>query len=99
MTRHYGYILNDNRASGGEKAEADILTCAHCQAVIERKKWEHRGGWCGRCGTYVCFECGEKTKREGCTPFVKLIEAHLTKQARQRAFSAIAGLEGGKRDA
>lgn len=97
ITRHYGYLSNDNRASGGEHFECDILTCSHCQAVIERIKWEVKGGWCPRCDAHVCHPCAKVMQTEGCLPFRKLVDQHLEAQERRRQLSRAMGLdEGGK---
>ena len=59
-----GYLLIDNRASGGKLVELATLTCIHCNTIYvlnpERKK---RRGYCKRCHAYICdapgcnFDC------------------------------------------
>lgn len=92
--KHYGYIKNDDTASGGKVTEHDILTCAHCQKLILKSQWETKGGWCWKCGKHVCFGCAEKTKVEGCLPWRKRIDTYLEEKARQRQLSRALGLEG-----
>lgn len=50
-----GYLMVDERASGGELKEFDTLTCAHCEYVVvlnaERKRARNS---CKKCNKYVC---------------------------------------------
>ncbi len=74
-----GYLLNDNRASGQGKEEADILLCPHCQKVIKLAQWkaaDGSNGWCSRCKAPCCGSgpCAAKFQKKGCLPFVKRIE-------------------------
>lgn len=72
-----GYLLNDNRASGGTKDECDTASCRHCQAVIPLRprkgivKQRTRGAyWCFRCAGPVCEVC----VRQPCDPIAAKIE-------------------------
>ena len=87
-----GYLINDNRASGGNLEEADVLACNHCQKLLVGKDWRDNGGWCGQCGQPMCAECADlflKPPDEGggCVPFIKIVEENLDKayHAKQRA--------------
>lgn len=82
--QHFGYLRNDNRVSGGALQEADVLGCNHCQCTMTLKQWKAKGGWCTVCDNYVCFSCAERTKKEGCVPWRKLVDEQLEAQARRR---------------
>ena len=73
-----GYLMNDNRASGGKLEEADVLTCTHCQKVLLNDDWKEDGGFCGQCMHPVCGKCADLMLVTGCTPFVKKIEKSLS---------------------
>ena len=72
-----GYLLNDNRASGGTLDEADTLACPHCQCVILKKKWRKKGGYCFSCDKPVCHTCFVKMQKHGCTPFLRQVDMAL----------------------
>lgn len=50
-----GYLMVDNRASGGKLVEMPTLTCAHCQKIVvlnpERKRTR---GYCRKCDAFIC---------------------------------------------
>lgn len=87
-----GYMLNDNRASGNGVKEADIVSCPHCQALIELALWKEDGGFCGKCNKPVCGPCADRMATKGCAPFVKLIEDHLDKVYRQQQNAKVLGI-------
>lgn len=60
-----GYVLNDNRHSGGMKAEDDILGCAHCQCAMEKHLWARFGYICSQCDGFVCTRCAESMRVHG----------------------------------
>lgn len=91
-----GYYMNDDRASGGKKAEADIKTCPHCQAIIKMQGWDvvgDKGAWCNKCFAPICKSCGHKMKIYGCSPFIKQIEEQMERSETLAQFMKIAGLE------
>lgn len=90
--RRTGYLLNDDRASGGALEEADIRTCPHCQKILKILKSQTEGDWCHRCGAPVCEACGLIQAFKGCTPFRKLIDEALDRQAKDRAYKQVLGL-------
>lgn len=73
-----GYMMIDNRASGGVLVEKDTTFCRHCQAVIDKKKWREDGGiWkCSKCDGPVCHACTKKAAANGyaCQPWRKQLE-------------------------
>lgn len=87
-----GYLLNDNRASGGKKEEDDVWTCAHCQKLVLGMKWKLEGGWCHRCMAPVCAGCSDKMLTEGCKPFLKEIEKSLEEAYRARQNARVLGI-------
>jgi hypothetical protein len=93
-----GYLVNDDRASGGQKTEADVLGCNHCQKLLIGQQWREDGGFCGGCGKPVCGPCADKIllphdQGGGCVPFVKLVDQALSSRHRCDALSRAAGLE------
>lgn len=81
-----GYLMIDNRLSGGKLEEYQTFTCAHCQRIGRIHRRQREGGWCWQCAAPICWEClalGE------CRPFLQKIELAL---ARQR-FAEQVGLE------
>lgn len=59
-----GYLLIDNRASGGGMVESATVTCSHCHVVVVLNPLRTRArGHCRKCDKYVCdnprcnFEC------------------------------------------
>lgn len=88
-----GYYMNDDTASGGVKAEADIRTCTHCQAIIKMQQWKVQGAYCAKCAAPICFHCGAKAEREGCVPFNKVLEKALNSEYTSRQRRRLAGLE------
>jgi hypothetical protein len=83
-TKGQGYYISDERASGGGVAEADVICCPHCQAVILQSAWKVEGGFCGRCFAPICAVCAAKMDAEGCVPFLKKIDRILEENYRAR---------------
>lgn len=85
-----GYLLNDDRASGGTRTEADVLICEHCQCTLLGAKWRDDGGWCGRCGAPVCGRCADRMLTEGCTPFLAKVDQALDPALKARHLVSMA---------
>jgi len=63
-----GYRRSDNRASGGQLVEDDMLGCMHCHALIERKKMVNTlstYAHCHACDGPLCTGCGLTTQVHG----------------------------------
>lgn len=90
---HAGYLLNDDRNSGGKKTEADIQTCWHCQVVINMQEWKHDGAFCRGCMHPICGPCGDQMLIYGCVPFIKKIEAFTDAVVKLQQHLKILGLE------
>jgi hypothetical protein len=97
--RGAGYFRNDDRPAGGTKAEADVLTCPHCQAVIKMQQWDvvdnggKGGGWCSRCFAPTCRACAKRMRLYGCEPFMKQLEAQMELGLKYAGFLKLAGME------
>lgn len=91
--RGQGYLLNDNRESGGAKFEMDVWCCPHCQAVLQKKE-NYLDHWCPRCFSPICILCAKKMETEGCVPFMKKIEKEVEAHYRRKQFAKAVGLEG-----
>jgi hypothetical protein len=57
--KELGYLMLDNRLSGGELLEASTYTCTHCNGVVvlnpERKRERMK---CVACAHQICDNCG-----------------------------------------
>lgn len=86
-----GYLLHDDRVSGGKKVESEIVTCSHCQKVVMKHFWQVQGGWCSACSKHICYECaqGREKRREPCKTFLQIVDEHVEKQARERNFKEV----------
>lgn len=53
--QHEGWLLIDDRASGGELIEQPTFTCSHCQKVtpLDPLRQQPRG-YCTKCDRYLC---------------------------------------------
>jgi hypothetical protein len=83
-----GYVMVDNRASGGTLVEYDTVSCRHCQAVVKVTRGQREGFYCMHCGGPVCRHCGTLGS---CTPFMKKVDDRLRRNALAKAM----GLQGG----
>lgn len=88
-----GYYMNDDTASGGVRAEADIKTCTHCQAIIKMQAWKLEGAYCAKCAAPICWTCGLRAESEGCVPFNKRLGLHLDASYHDAQRRKLAGLE------
>ena len=88
-----GFISNDDRASGGNLTEDDILGCKHCQALLRRSEWKVSGGMCFVCSAPICASCYGRTKKYGCEgPFEKRIEFAVNDLHRREQNARILGI-------
>ena len=67
-----GYLMIDNRPSGGKLVEMATQTCAHCNCIVvlnpERKRKRIS---CKKCNAYVC---DNKVCESICSPIEKCVE-------------------------
>lgn len=83
-----GYMIVDDRKSGGKVVETDTIQCPHCQRHLPKfRPGQASGAFCMKCGKPVC---DRRPCNTGCLPFLKKIEQAM---ARQAMFQAI-GLKG-----
>ena len=103
-----GYLLVDNRASGGRLEEFDTKPCKHCKAVLKVYKppythrcnqdckqygCDHEQFWCSRCKGMLCQFCGKKAYKEGaCSIYEKEIEKALSKWYSNQTWQRLTGL-------
>lgn len=61
-----GYLLIDNRASGGIMTEVAVITCGHChqQLIVNPLRIRVRGH-CLKCDHYLCDRCENNKKISG----------------------------------
>lgn len=80
----HGYVMNDNRASGGKLVEADVLGCGHCQCSISKPNWIAYGeNKCWSCDEPMCSICTFEYKATHvCTNFKKLVERKFEERRR-----------------
>lgn len=77
-----GYLLNNKNLSPLQRQEADIQTCAHCQAVIKMQEWKTNGAWCQQEMKPLCLKCGKRSQVFGCEPIMRKIEQVAEMQMR-----------------
>jgi hypothetical protein len=87
-----GYLLNDDRSSGGAVDEADMLGCKHCQRTIRKRLWADDPTYCPRCDAPVCGPCHARIDDHGCEPFIAKINRQLDAAYRQRQNARILGI-------
>jgi hypothetical protein len=83
---HLGHFISDNRVSGGELFEADVLVCSHCQrAAFKNPARVRPRAKCLKCNAYICDLCeGERVRTGECKPFRQVIE-----ELQEREFVAL----------
>lgn len=93
-----GYYAN--RVTGESKlAEAAVMTCAHCQAVLTlhsvpgQTNWKEDGGWCRAEMKPLCGPCADRALVYGCEPFLKKLEQFTDATIKYQQFIKLAGLE------
>lgn len=80
MMKDGGYLMIDDRASGGGLLEGATYTCNHCNAIVvknaERTRERHV---CRGCGRVICDVCAEiRATTLQCVPMEQVIDETLT---------------------
>lgn len=58
LHRYDGWLLEDNRMSGGPFKEMATMTCAHCSvAVIPNPNRTRARAYCSLCDRFICDGC------------------------------------------
>lgn len=91
-TKGTGYVMNDDRCAGGQKTEAEIISCWHCQKILKLQDWKQDGGWCGKCNKHLCGPCSDKMLTKGCEPFMQRLETMLENNYRSRQLARMLGI-------
>ena len=66
-----GYLMVDNRASGGKLEEYATMTCGHCNTIVVLRGDRKRPrGYCKKCHAYVCDNAACVVN---CTPILKAV--------------------------
>lgn len=87
-----GYVMNDNRASGGKLVEDDLFNCFHCQASIHKGNWKAYGeNKCAACDGPVCSICKFKMATHGCQNFKRYFERAFEDRYRRDQNAKILG--------
>lgn len=75
-----GYLLVDNRASGGTMQEVPTYTCSHCNSVVIMNPQRTRErGFCRGCNSYVCDACNAiRAQTLRCETFEQKVDSVLT---------------------
>lgn len=87
-----GYLLVDNRTSGGRLDEADLFGCNHCDKLMRRQDWREEGGFCHCCARPVCLACAHAMDIGGCVPSMKKLEQAVEQAYRREQNAKILGL-------
>ncbi len=88
----HGYWYNDDRCSGGRKAEDDLGGCAHCQKALKKRIWLQNGGYCNQCDQELCVECATKALTEGCANFKRQVERAVADAYRREQNARLMGI-------
>ena len=81
--KHEGYLMIDERASGGKLFESATVTCSHCQNTFLRNPLRTRPrNYCPNCDAYIC---DKKECNTACAPFWKAIDEEQTRLIRNEA--------------
>lgn len=74
-----GWLMIDNRASGGELIETATLHCKHCQRTFRKNLWRIRArGYCPKCDSYCCDLCeAVRVKTGECRDFERFADEYL----------------------
>ena len=87
-----GYLMNDDRASGGQLDESDMMGCGHCQRLLKKKLWCDDGGFCHCCWNAICGPCADRMLTRGCENFLAKLESSLEKEYRRNQNVRMLGL-------
>lgn len=71
-----GYLIVDDRVSGGAMREADVVTCPHChgQVILNPARTRERAS-CRKCHRYMCDLCAADFQRTfECLPMSALLD-------------------------
>lgn len=88
MRRAHGYARWDG-PGGGLTAEADTITCCHCNTVVivpAGKDSPAATGFCRLCMDHTCGPCGAMGK---CTPFEKRLKSMEDRAKLARAVGVV----------
>jgi hypothetical protein len=78
--RQTGYLMVDNRHSGGFLLEADTKRCAHCPAIVVLNPDRTRPrNHCKSCDSYICDNPGCHFE---CVPLQKVFDDALEASAK-----------------
>lgn len=68
----------------GEKFEADVQQCSHCQrGVVLRADRVRPRGYCPKCDHYICDGCEAIRAQTGeCVPFLKRVDQAVDRLAK-----------------
>lgn len=88
-----GYLLADDRCSGGVRDEADMLGCSHCQRLMRKREWQCDGGFCHSCDAPVCSGCADRIPTKGCEVFLRVLEGELEREYRRSQNARLLGID------
>lgn len=76
-----GYLLIDNRASGGGVQEDRTYTCSHCQAIVVLNSERQRErAYCRGCNHRICDGCAAiRAQTLTCKTYEQVIDESLNK--------------------
>lgn len=87
-----GYLLADDRASGGQRVEASMLGCSHCQKLMRKTDWKADGAFCHCCDKPICGPCSDRMLTRGCENFMRQLEQAVDDSYRQEQNAKVMGL-------
>jgi NAD-dependent SIR2 family protein deacetylase len=82
-----GYLIIDDRLSGGGLKEMATLTCSHChrQIAVHPLRTRERN-YCRKCDHYICDDCALVAKLNGgeCNPLTAVFDREQERLFRAR---------------
>jgi hypothetical protein len=75
-----GYLMIDDRLSGGGLKENPTYTCKHCHSIVVMNPQRTRErGYCRGCDSYICDACNAvRAKTFECRTMDRVIDQLLT---------------------
>jgi len=87
-----GYLRADDRCSGGQLEEADLVGCKHCLTTMRKSEWQADGGFCHCCDAPVCGPCADQMPKQGCKPFLSELEKSINEAYRREQNARMLGI-------
>lgn len=80
-----GWLMVDNRLSGGSLQERAIYVCGHCETtVVKNSERQRERAACRKCSRVICDACAAVMSQTlECNPMEKIIDEALEMGAKE----------------